>query len=387
MKTWIHACSGSAFALMSLASSGVLAADEPKPTTLSETIKATHVDMPITTSVAAFMLGASGENVPRLSSLREFSAQVGRAFDANGKVANAVSAEFIPAMAIGKLDWGQLKDPLMGAWARTALSVATKVKSDKDVARSALGLQTILYAPAYQEALQQSRVESCMATAQTFVREEALKKAIAEMNKTGRTTMPTPDYTAEDEASRLKCAKAIKTALTRWNQSMVAVGFGRSVASLEDGAALPAGVSGDSNMVWFTAALGGGGRAPAPDKAEDGNDDVGWLLTAHWRRNSNASAKSTLGVSTLARQELVGLNLRWGSESGAFIAEYSTLRSHASGHAFADRKRAVLGFEKRLDKDLYLTLGAGRDTGLDAAKNSVLMKFSWDFASKPTLMK
>lgn len=374
--------------LVSLAGASAFAADDPKkPTTLSETIKATHVDMPITTSVAAYMLGASGENVPRLSSLREFSTQIGRAFDANGKVTNAVSAEFIPAMALGNLDWAQLKDPMVAAWARTALSVASKVKSDKDLARSAIGLQSILYAPAFEDALREARLDACKTSAKEFADKAAIEKAVAEMNKAGSTKMPTPDYAAADEAARLKCAKSIKTALTRWNQSMVAVGIGRSIASLEDGAALPAGVAGDSNMAWFTAAFGGGGRAAAPQKAEEGNDDVGWLLTAHWRRISNASAKSTLGASVLARQDLVGLNLRWGSESGAFIAEYSALKSHASGHAFSDRKRAVLGFEKRLDKDMYLTIGAGRDTGLDAAKNSVLMKLSWDFASKPTLMK
>ena len=45
---------------------------------LEQLLEAATVDMPVTTAPAAFLLGTSGEAVPRLSSFRAFSTQIGR---------------------------------------------------------------------------------------------------------------------------------------------------------------------------------------------------------------------------------------------------------------------------------------------------------------------
>lgn len=334
---------------------------------LPDIVKAATVDMPVTTAPASFLLGSSGESVPRLSSFRAVSAQAGRAFDAKGNVANAVAVELAPGLALGNLTFEEIKtNTAKRIWARTTVSFASKVKTEKQGAQSAVGLQSILYAPAMEEAALMAASAACM-TAQNAVNNNPVK------DEPG-TKWTLPDDVKEKIQS---CQTGIDAILTKWNQTVVAVGGGRTFSA--SSADMPA--SKNSSAVWLSAAYGG----DVGSKQESSETRMGYLLTAHFRRSTNVMTANVTGTEVAARQQLFGLNFRYGNARLAGIGEYSITSSKASGTDFRDRKRGLLGLEYKVDKDMYLTVGMARDTGLDADKQSVLAKLNWGFSKTPVL--
>lgn len=344
--------------------------DESKKS-LSELIDAATVDMPVTTAPAVFLLGASGETVQRMASFRAFSSQVSRAFDADGKVANAVAVEIAPALAMKSLTWSDItKSGVSRAWARTTVSIATKVKTDKTPAQSAVGVQSLLWAPVMDSALDLAGQGDCVAVATgDFGKPPSLEPAPA-------AKQPLND---KEKAVIEACQKLLDSALTKWNQPKVAIGFGRRIASSEG---LAVNQPKDSTAYWLTAAYGG----DFGSKLDDATSRSGYLVTAHLRSTSKVPTSSIVGTEVLARQRLLGVNARVGNARLGGIAEYSVAKSHATAAAFNDRKRTLLGLEYKIDKDMYLTVGTARDTGADVKSQSVLARLHWGFGKEPVLL-
>lgn len=349
---------------------GVSLAQEKK--SLDDLIKAATVDMPISTAPASFLLGASGENVPRLSSFRTFSAQAARAFDDTGKVANAVAVELAPGLALGRTSWEDIQSSQGSRiWSRTMVSFATKPGSDNQGAQSAVGLQAILYAPAMEEALLKAADDSCRSA--NIAIDASPPKEPGDKRK---------EISKEVLDKIAKCQTEIDGILTKWNQPMVAVGIGRKFTSADaEGNPKPK----DTSAFWLTAAYGGDFPKEAEKKPES-TERLGYLVTGHFRQTSNVNTTTVANAEALAKQRLVGINARGGNAKMAGIGEFSVTSSKATGADFKDRKRALLGLEFRVDKDIYLTLGVARDTGLDVSKQSVLAKLNWGFSKTPVLI-
>lgn len=338
---------------------------------LGDLIKQATVRMPIATAPASFLLGASGENVPRLASFREFSTQAARAYDAKGNIANAVAVEVAPALAMGATSWEDITTrQTMRVWSRTMVSFATKVGSDKAGPQSAVGLQSILWAPAMDSALAMAGTDKC----------RGIINSVPDAVPVIVDGKPRPADISEARKKLAEdCQVMIDGLLTKWNQPMVAIGGGRSFAGTPEAGKPKAK---DQSSYWLTAAYG----ADTGDQASV-ESRKGFLVTGHLRRTTRVSTAATVGTETDARQQLQGINGRYGNSRLAILGEYSITKSKAAGFDFKDRKRSVLGLEFKLgSEDMYLTLGTARDTGLPEAKQSVLAQFHWGFGSSPTLL-
>jgi len=344
---------------------GALAAED---VSLKEIIKEATVDMPISTAPASFLLGASGENVPRLTSFRAFATQAARAYDDKGNVANAVAVELAPALAVGRLSWEDItSSQTQRILARTLVSLASKAKSGDSPAQSAVGLQSILWAPAMDQVLATMASEKCTRIATSVAPTPPPAPG------------PNPPLSTEELARIAVCSKIIDAQLTKWNQPMLSIGGGRTFVSSNGS---HASTTRHSNSYWITGAYGGDW-----EKKEDAAaaERLGYLLTAHYRRTTNASVKAPDDTDVFATQRLTGLNARFGNRRLAGIGEYSVLKSSASIDV-KDRKRALLGLEYRVVDDLYLTVGVSRDTGADKTKQSVLANLNWGFGKEPVLL-
>ena len=62
-------------------------------------------DMPMTTSPATFVLGASDMEVPRVSTFRTFASSVGRAIGKDGKPSTSMAVEIAPYLALKEISW------------------------------------------------------------------------------------------------------------------------------------------------------------------------------------------------------------------------------------------------------------------------------------------
>jgi hypothetical protein len=338
---------------------------------LGELIQQATVAMPIATAPASFLLGATGENVPRLASFREFSTQAARAYDEKGKIANAVAVEVAPALAMGTTSWEDItKSQTMRVWSRTMVSFATKVGSEKAGPLSAVGLQSILWAPAMDSALAMASTDKC----------RGIINSVSDAPPVIVDGKPKPaDISDARKKLAEDCQIKIDGLLTKWNQPMVAIGGGRSFAGTPDTGKPKAK---DQSSYWLTAAYG----ADTGDQASV-ESRTGFLVTGHLRRTTSVSTTATDSTEIDARQQLQGVNGRYGNSRLAIFAEYSITKSKAAGFYFRDRKRSIIGLEFKLgSEDMYLTLGTARDTGLAEAKQSVLAQFNWGFGRSPTLL-
>ena len=336
---------------------------------LQEVIKDASVDMPMATSPASFLLGAAGENVPRLTSFRTFATQAARAYDEQGKVANAVAVELAPGLALGKLSWSDItQSQTARIWSRTSVSFATKVKSGDVRAQSAVGLQSILWAPAMDAVLQTVAGDDCTSVARKV--DETLP---------GPNPAPGPPLSDEKLKKIAACQQAIDAILTKWNQPMLAVGGGRTFSSSGGSGTTP---TKDSTAYWITGAYG----ADTGPRTDDAVQRLGYLLTAHYRHSTNRVTKNLVGTDVSATQDLMGINGRFGNARLSGIAEYSVAKYKEVDSKFDRRKRALLGLEYKIDKDIYLTVGTARDTGADKSKQSVLANINWGFAKEPVIL-
>ena len=350
---------------------GASAAAEKVP--LSTVVSDTVIDMPVTTAPAVFLLGASGQQVPRLSTFREFGTQVARAYDDSGKLSNAVAAEIAPSLVLGHTTW----ERIVSSWptralSRTTVSFATKVGENNGAKQTALGLQSILYSREMDDVLVLAAADRCWRAARSFNE----KPPVLKPPGTAAPSVAEP-MSAEVQALVEKCKEEIAGILTKWNQTMLAVGAGRVFSTGNT----PAASAADASAYWLTASYGGD---LGKEKLKTGKR-LGYLLTAHVRHMRNAAMKDPAGNDILARQRVAGLNLRYGNPRLAGIAEYSFLRSSAPGLRLDDRKRALLGLEYKVDDGMYLTLGVASDNQAGQSKRSMLANFNWGIAKSSVI--
>ena len=326
--------------------------------TLKQKIEIAAVDMPVGVSPASFLLGASGENVPRLAAFRQFFMQAGRAYNEKGEVAKAVAVEVAPAVATGGLTWTDIERNLATrAWARTTVSMATTVKSDKDPAKAAIGLQTILYAPAMDLAVVKFRDGKCSVIAKDFItqseRAQELQQEAEKLRKDGREKQA-KDKQAEADAllkdaidrpeqnkdtvdravlaeKVTACEKEVRDILTKWNQSIVVFGAGHISPSGDT-------TQKSSNAMWLSGAYG---FSVKDQRDKDVRDAIGGLLTAHLRHNQRVTVKDAADVEAMARQRLFGLNLRIGNGRDAVMAEHSIAKYSAEAGGAVRRASAT----------------------------------------------
>ncbi|APA68081.1 hypothetical protein [Janthinobacterium sp. 1_2014MBL_MicDiv] len=333
------------------------------------------VDMPATTAPAAFLLGASGQQVPRLSTFREFGTQIARAYDENGELANAVAAEIAPSLVLGHTSW----DGIVHSWptrvlSRTTVSFATKVGENNGAKQTALGLQSVLYSREMDGVLLVAADDRCRGAARSF--DDSAPPLAPPGNAPGAPSAAV-SMSAEVQAGIEKCQEEITGILSKWNQTMLAFGAGRVFSSGD----APDASAADASAYWLTGSYGG----DLGKERLDTGKRLGYLLTAHVRHTRNAAMKDIAGNDILARQRVAGLNLRYGNPRLAGIAEYSILRSSAPGLILDDRKRALLGLEYKVADGMYLTLGVSSDRQAGQSKRSMLANVNWGIAKSSVI--
>lgn len=327
------------------------------------------IDMPVTTAPATFLLGASGQQVPRLSSFRTFATQVSRAYNENGKIANAVAAEIAPVLAIGRTSWDEIVDSqLTRILSRTTFSFASKVGSNNSENKTAIGVQSILYSLEMDSVILFAATSACRSAASSI------------------SELPPPIDPKENQSPTLpkevvekiqECQTKIDGLLTKWNQTMIAIGGGKVFSSTDDAKLADP----DSSSFWITGSYG---HDLESDKIPS-QLRKGYLVTGHYRVLSNVRSSDSVNKNILARQRIAGINLRYGNGKWAAVAEYSRITSKGEGIKLADHNRSILGMEYQLAKDAYLTLGAANDSYSSQSKRSLLANLNWGFSKESSI--
>lgn len=344
---------------------------------VAKTIARLSEDVPMTTAPAAYVLGVSGDEVPRYTTFRAFAAGVQRGIGKDGKVANSISAEIAPLLALNILtledqtSWGKR------ALARTTFSVATLAGSDDSPAGSAYGLHSVLYSLELDRAIDTAATSQCRSAGKEFLASlPAVGTAVG-----GVPPLPPAPLTAEQRAKVEKCQSAIDSILNRWNQTMVAVGFGQAFRSADN---TLSGLKRSNKVGWLTGSWGFGSGT-----GQDANERVGGLLTAHarWVRDGIAETADPSSPQALEDANLFGIGLRGGKSHFNGLIEHSRRTSKIAGLADEKRRRTVLGVEYRIQKDLYIDFGIGSESGRRDGKNSglALANLKWGFGSTPIL--
>lgn len=393
MKTLASALLGVVFTALSsnaLAGDAAAAATAASAPTLSQAIKNSRdndtvskvirdltEDIPMTSAPAAYVLGVTGEQVPRYTTFRAFASGVERGVGKDGKLVNSVAAEIAPLLALKVLTLEDQVDWRTRALARTTFSVATTTAGDNASAKSAFGLHAVLYSRELDGAIDQAASAECRTVGRGFLNAQPEVGAVA-----GNELPPTPPAPSPEQISRVAaCQTAIDGILNRWNQTMIAIGYGQAFKSADNNVAT---LKKASKVGWLTASYGfGSGSGP------DANQRVGGLLTAHVRSERDGIADTPQAGSPQMPEDadLVGLSLRGGKASFNALVEYSLRRSKVSGLEDERRRRWVLGFEYRIQKDLYISLGIGSENGRRDGKNSgmTLANLKWGFGGEPIL--
>jgi hypothetical protein len=344
---------------------------------VSDVISQLTEDVPMTTAPANYVLGVSGSEVPRYTTFRTFATGVQRAVGKDGKIANAVSAEIAPLLALEVLTLEDQTNWAMRALSRTTFSIATVAGAGDKSASSAYGLHSVLYSRELDRAIDMVATNECRTAGKDYL--DSLPPVGGSVG-TGVPASPKP-LTAEQRAKVEKCQTAIDSILNRWNQTMVAVGFGQAFKSTENKAST---LKRANKVAWLTGSWGFGSG-----ESKDANERVGGLLTAHARseRDGIADTPAAATPQSLEDANLYGISLRVGKARFNGLIEHSRRTSKIAGLVDERRQRTVVGLEYRLQKDLYIDFGIGSESGRRDGKNSgmALANLKWGFGGKPML--
>lgn len=344
---------------------------------VAEMLKALTVEMPTTASPATFVLGVAGTEVPRVSTLREFASEITNGVDDQGRIARSVAVEFNPLLAMGPVKWSDYQDSRRTrVLTRTTLSFATRAsEGEGSAAKAAFGLQSVLYSKEAAQAIEEAGRGDCAMVANAF--------ATSRERPTAITPGELPLKLVEvSDAAKEGCRKKVQGLLTKWNPTSVAIGLGQALQSTSGKVG---GLRRASTVAWVTGTYGID-RSAASDPVEE---RLGLGLTAHWRRtlHDRIADPADAGAELNENARLLGLNLRFGNRKLAGLIEASQRNGASPGLAEERRRRHVLGLEYRIQRDLYLVVGIGGDTGRRDGKNERigLMNLKWGFASESSL--
>ncbi len=328
-------------------------------------------DMPIGTPSAAVMLGISTAQVPRVTTFRDAAVTLSNGLGKDGKITQAIGAEFLPATALRKLQWRELNSFGMRAWARTSVSFATLPSEKTGSARTALGLQTVLYSREAEAAVAAIGDRECTEIRRGF------EKAPDTPTGPGQ---PLPTFTDADQAALDACVQLINKKLNRWNPTTLAVGAGQAYFSA-DGAVK--GLSQSATSYWITGAWGMDfNNMPAVS-----DQMLGLGLTGHWRHVADERTPDPANAANFLAESarLWALNLRLGTPRLALLAEQSRRQAKLAGYADEDRRRSFVGAELRVMTGVYVAVGvAGDQGGRDGrSQRLALANLKWGFGDKP----
>ena len=346
---------------------------------VSKAISSLSEDIPMTTAPAAYVLGIAGDQVPRYTTFRAFATALVHGVGKDGKSINSVSAEIAPLLALKVLTLEDQRDWARRALARTTFSVVTTEAKGEETARSAYGLQSVLYSHELDQAINLAGSPACTAAADQFL--ESLKPGAPApvLDPSGLPAVPGADDALKRRVA--ECQTAIDNILNRWNQTMVALGFGQAFKSADNSVS---GLKKANQVAWLTGSWGFGSGS-----GRDANERLGGLLTLHARLERDGIA-DTPGASAPQMAEdadLFGASLRYGKSRFNGLLEYSHRRSRISGLADENRRRTVIGVEYRLKEDLYLSFGVSSETGRRDGNNTnlALANLNWGFGDKAIL--
>lgn len=334
-------------------------------------------DVPMTTAPAAYVLGIAGDEVPRATTFRSFATGLARGVGKDGKLGNAVAAEVSPLLALKVLSLDDQRDPVRRALARTTFSVvSTQGGGSSDKARSAYGIQSVLYSHELDRALALAGSAECTSAAQRFLGSLTVGAPPPRLDPGGLPATPVADEALRKQVGA--CQSAIDGILNRWNPSMLAFGFGQAFKSPDN---TVAGLKKANKVAWLTGSLGFGSGA---DRAA--NERMGGLLTLHSRleRDGIAETPGAAAARMTEDADLLGASLRIGKARFNGVFEYSQRKSKIAGMADENRRRTVIGVETRLREDLYLSFAVASETGRRDGRNSglTLANLNWGFGDK-----
>ncbi len=348
---------------------------------VGDLLKSLVVDMPVTTPPATFVLGAAGTVVPRVSTFREFGAQLSNAVGDDGKIKNAVAVEINPRLAMGPVKWNDYRDDIpLQILTRTTLSVATLTRDGETGARSAIGLQSVLYSAEVAKLIDAASTGDCVETAKLFIDDKSVPKGPLVPGQ------PLIDLSEKAAKAHANCKANIEGLLTKWNPTSITLGLGQAFYS-DDGAARM--LKSTAGGVWITATAGYDldTLESAPSKTAKERRGIG--LTLHLRRMLDERVADPTDASAIysEKSNLLGLNVRAGNGKTGLLLEYSARKSKAAPLVDETRKRAFLGLEHQLQKDLYLVLGVGSDSGRRDGEDrrTTLVNLKWGFSGDSLL--
>lgn len=325
----------------------------------------------MTTAPAAFVLGVASEQVPRFTTFREFAIGIGRGIDNQGKFSNNVSGEIAPALALHVLTLEDQKNWYLRALARTTISLVSVMGGDNPNAKTAYGIQSVLYSREMDEAIAKASSGECRSAAQDFLDKST---AVGSRSNTEPGMSPELDQAAKDKIS--SCQAAIDRIVNRWNQSMIAIGFGQAFSSVDDKAAK---LRKANQVGWLTGSIG----FLSNNKS---NDDMGGLLTLHARieRDDVIDSPSDPSVKLLEDVRLFGANFRFGKARFHGLLEFSDRQSKVDSLGTERRKRTIIGAEYRIREGLYLSFAVGSERGRRDGNdtNLALANLKWGFSDK-----
>lgn len=353
--------------------------------TVSALLKSVVVDMPVTTAPATFLLGAAGTAVPRVATFREASAQIANAVGDDGKIRTSTAFEIVPRLAVGPVQWTDYKaDRLTQILTRTSVSFATLTKEAATGAKTAIGVQSVLYSAEAPQLIAAASTGDCRTTADNFAKTTFGR--VPGGVKLGGLIDLTPEAKKQAEEAYANCKARIEGLLTKWNPTSLVVGAGQTFGSTTGEAR---GLRRSASGAWITATWGYDDETAESHPNKPAKERTGVGITVHARRMLHERVADPAEATRLVDEgsRLLGLNLRYGSGKWGVLGEYSDRKGKATGLADEHRKRHFLGFEYRIKDDLYVVAGIGGDRGRRDGKDErvTLMNLKWGFTSESVL--
>jgi hypothetical protein len=349
-------------------------------------IKNVDVDLSVPESPAFTALGLNPDTIVRPATPREFATALLNGVDKHGKLQTGVAFDMVPYLifAGSRVTLADYRGSRMTqVLSRTSVSVATtKGATDDDkTVKVAFGVHATLF-DSEDPRLQSDKMLLCFAAIPLFpqpaklaiaadksVREKQEKELADSLSKFERETLRPGEAACREQFSR----KA------RWNGTSWIVAAARTGVSATG---MAGDLAGAATTAWSSLSYGFDRVPGLSDRAQ---------LVAHVRHVDDELVldEDLPGGQEVRDVTTAGAQIRAGSNAFALAIEAAYQRSVAAGRPDDVALRLSFSAERRLAKDVWLTVALGGDRGADAATNkglSLLSSFKWGFAKDPSLM-
>jgi len=347
------------------------------PAPSSYKVKDVDIDLSVPESPAFTALGLNPEEIVRPATPREFATSLLNGVDRKGNLQTGVAFDTVPYLVF----WGSevtlanyRKSAMTRVLSRTSFSVATTKgggEEDKSV-KLAFGVHATLFD-----------------TEDPRVNNDDLLKCFALIAPFRPAAVPIDGNTANLEAERKKFEGGMRTQAAacreqfrreaRWNATSWIVAAAHASVSATG---LAGDLMGGATTAWSSFSYGFDGVPGLSDHAQ---------LIGHVRHiNGDIVVDKDLPSGQEIRDtSTAGGQFRVGTSSFAVAFEAAYQKTVAAGRPDDVAMRLSVSAERRLAKDLWLTVAFGGDRGADAANTngmSLLTAFKWGFAKEPSLV-